>query len=85
MDVEYLYLYLVVSNYAVSATLIQKDSRDQKPLYYVSKALLKPETRYPQMENPILTLTTTATKLQSYCQSFKLVYMTEHPIRSCTI
>ena len=42
---ETLYLYLAVSDRAVSAVLIREEDRVQWPVYYVSKALLDAETR----------------------------------------
>ena len=41
---EKLYLYLLVSEEAVSAALIREDERIQWPIYYVSKRLLDAET-----------------------------------------
>ena len=34
-----LYLYLVVTNEAISAALVKEESRNQSPIYFVSKAL----------------------------------------------
>jgi len=42
---EELYMYLVVSNHAISAVLIRLEEDIQKPRYYVSKTLVDPETR----------------------------------------
>ena len=36
---EELYLYLAVSPYAVSSTLIREEGKVQKPVYYTSRAL----------------------------------------------
>lgn len=36
-------LILGISDYAVTTTLIREKSREQKPVYYISKALLKPD------------------------------------------
>lgn len=43
---EYLYLYLAISDCAVSASLIREDSGEQKLVYYISKAFLEPNIRY---------------------------------------
>ncbi|XP_058784412.1 uncharacterized protein LOC131659204 [Vicia villosa] len=40
---EILYLYLAVSNEAISAALIQEAEDGQKPVYFTSKALQRPE------------------------------------------
>lgn len=44
-------VYLVVFEVAVSAKLVREEKGTQSPIYYVSKALLKVETRYPYLEN----------------------------------
>ena len=36
---EELYLYLVVSPYVVSSTLVREEGKAQRPLYYTSKVL----------------------------------------------
>ena len=46
-----LYMYLVVPDYAVSVVLFRQTSKDgQKPVYYVSKALVDAETHYSQVK-----------------------------------
>lgn len=47
-DGKDLYLYLSVSDCAVSTALIREDLREQKPVFYMSKALLEPETGYQE-------------------------------------
>ena len=47
---EELYLYLVVSQAAVSATLVREEDESQRPIYFTSRALRGVEERYPQME-----------------------------------
>lgn len=46
---EYLYLYLTVSDVAVSSVLI-KDEHGQIPVYYTSRALHGAELRYPPLK-----------------------------------
>ena len=44
---EKLYMYLAVSEWAISAVLFRCPSpKEQKPIYYVSRALANVETRY---------------------------------------
>ena len=45
-----LYLYLAVSQAAVSATLVREEDGTQKPVYFISRALHGAEERYLQME-----------------------------------
>ncbi|RVW96504.1 hypothetical protein CK203_029636 [Vitis vinifera] len=48
---EKLYMYLAVSEWAISAVLFRCPSpKEQKPIYYVSRALADVETRYSKME-----------------------------------
>ena len=60
---ELLTLYLAVSDFATSATLIREWDRVQQPIYYCSRALRGAEERYPKMEKLILALVTTSRKL----------------------
>ncbi|KAI5329272.1 hypothetical protein L3X38_028669 [Prunus dulcis] len=50
---EDLYIYLAVSDSAVSSALIREELGAQHPVFYTSKALLDAETRYPKMEKLI--------------------------------
>ncbi|KAG7564974.1 Reverse transcriptase domain [Arabidopsis suecica] len=47
---EKLYLYVSVSKHAVSGVLVREDRGEQKPIYYISKSMTDPETRYTMME-----------------------------------
>ena len=63
---EELYLYLAVSHAAVSATLVRKEDRIQKPVYFTSRALHGAEERYPQMEKLAFALVIAARRLKPY-------------------
>ena len=62
-----LYLYLAVSNIAVSAALF-KECGDAKlrPVFFISKSLTNTETRYSNFEGATLALRTAAQKLRPY-------------------
>ncbi|RVW19458.1 hypothetical protein CK203_114600 [Vitis vinifera] len=48
---EKLYMYLAVSEWAISVVLFRCPSpKEQKPIYYVSRTLADVETRYSKME-----------------------------------
>ena len=79
---ERLFLYLGVSEQAVSAVLIREDNGTQLPVYYVSKALLDAESRYPLMEKLVLALVTAARKLRPYFQGHPITVYTSYPMRS---
>ena len=54
---EKLYMYLAVLDWAVSAVLFRCPThREQKPIYYVSRALADAETRYSKIEQTTLAL-----------------------------
>ena len=44
---EKLYLYLVVSEHAISAALVRGEKKQQQPVYYISKRLVDAENQYP--------------------------------------
>ena len=50
---EDLFMYLLVSNYVVSAVLL-RDQGVQHPVYYISKTLVNAETKYLPLENLVL-------------------------------
>ncbi|XP_052190043.1 uncharacterized protein LOC127799867 [Diospyros lotus] len=79
---EMLYLYLGVSDKAVSAVLIKKEGQVDRPVYYVSKVLQGPETRYPFTEKVALALLNASRKLRPYFQAHSISVLTDQPLRS---
>jgi hypothetical protein len=53
---EPLFLYLVVSNHAVSAVLVREFGQEQKPVFFVSKVMDEVELRYLPLEKAALAL-----------------------------
>jgi len=53
----------------------------QRPIYFVSKALQSPETRYQSLEKAALAVVFSARRLRHYFQSFTVVVMTDLPIQ----
>ncbi|XP_022852055.1 uncharacterized protein LOC111373710 [Olea europaea var. sylvestris] len=78
---ESLLLYLAVSGEAVSAFIVREEDDHQLPVYYVSKALLPTETRYPDMEKLALALITVSRKLRSYFQAHSIEVLTNFPLK----
>ena len=73
---EKLYMYLAVSEWVISAALFRCPSpKEQKPIYYVSRALADVETRYSKMELTTLALRSVAQKLCSYFQAHPVVVL----------
>nr|XP_027075928.1 uncharacterized protein LOC113699782 [Coffea arabica] len=78
---ETLILYLSACNEAVNAVLVGEDRGAQRPIYYVSRALQGPETRYTLAEKLVLALVHAARKLRPYFQAHSIVVMTDQPLR----
>ncbi|XP_028057519.1 uncharacterized protein LOC114261438 [Camellia sinensis] len=79
---EELYLYLAVSDHAMTAVLIQEVNKEQRLVYYVSKTLLDAETRYLPLEKLAYTLLIASRKLQHYFQGHTINVLTKFPFRS---
>ncbi|RVW32666.1 Pol polyprotein [Vitis vinifera] len=76
-------MYLAVSEWAISAVLFRCPSpKEQKPVYYVSRALADVETRYSKMELTALALRSAAQKLRPYFQAHPVIVLTDQPLRS---
>ncbi|GKV12323.1 hypothetical protein SLEP1_g23482 [Rubroshorea leprosula] len=81
MKGEILYLYLGISDAAVSSVLIREADKQQKPVYYASRVLQGAELRYSTAEKAALTVVTTARKLRPYFQAHPIVVLTDQPLR----
>ena len=78
-----MYIYLAVSEWAISAALFRRPSpKEQKPIYYVSKALADVETKYSKMELTTLALRSAAHKLRPYFQAYPMVVLIDQPLRN---
>ena len=73
------FVYLAVSEHAMSAILVREDEGTQLPVYYVSKALLNVESQYSQLKKLSLSLITVAQKLKLYFQSHPVTVLTSFP------
>ena len=78
---ETLFIYLAVSEVTVSSVLIKEERSTQRAVYYVSKSMTNPETRYPKIEKLALCLIVTARKLRPYFQSHPITVLTDQPLR----
>ena len=75
-------LYIAVSSTAVSSVLIREDRGEQKPIFYTSKRMTDPETRYPTLEKMALAVITSARKLRPFFQSHTIEVLTNQPLRT---
>ena len=78
---ETLYLYISASQLAISTVLVKEKDQAQHPIYFVSRALQGPETRYTPLERLILALVHAARRLRPHFQEHTIVLLTNYPIR----
>ena len=80
---EKLYMYLAVSEWAISVVLFRCPSpKEQKPIYYINRALADVKTRYSKMELTTLALRSAAQKLRPYFQAHPTVVQTNQLLRN---
>ena len=79
---EMLYIYLAVTDHVVSTVLLRLDQGFQKPIFYVSKALVEEETRYLPLEKVALAIIHAVQRLLHYFQAHMVVVLTEHPLQA---
>ena len=78
---EPLFLYLAVSDHAVSAVLVRELGQEQKPIFFVSKAMDETELRYLPLEKATLALLHAAKKLPHYFQSSTVTILSDLPLK----
>ena len=78
---EKLYLYIEVSQAAVSAALVRDEGGSQRPVYFISRAFQGAEERYPRMEKLAFALITAARKLKPYFQAHTIIILTDQPLK----
>ena len=78
---EDLFMYLSVSEHAVS-TMLLRDPEVQEPVYYISKTLVDTETRYLPVEKLMLALGHATRKLPHYFQAHTVFVLTKYPLQS---
>ena len=81
MPEEELYLYIAVSQAAVSAALVRGKGGFQRPVYFISRAFRGAEERYLWMEKLAFALITVARKLKPYFQAHTIVVLTDQPLK----
>ena len=78
---EDLFMYLLVSDHAVSAVLL-RDQGVQHLVYYISKTFVNAETRYLPLEKLVLALVHATRKLPHYFQAHIVYVLTRYPLQS---
>jgi len=74
-------LYFAVTEWVISSVLVQEQDQVQRPIYFVSKALQGPESRYQSLEKAALAVVFSSRRLRHYFHSFTVVVMTNLPIQ----
>ncbi|RDX92560.1 Retrovirus-related Pol polyprotein from transposon opus, partial [Mucuna pruriens] len=75
-----IYVYISIFDNVVSLVIIQEGEGEQRPIYYISKALQGAEQRYQKIEKVTLTIIVASKKLRPYFQSHPMVCRTNLPI-----
>uniref|UniRef100_A0A2N9HTD2 Integrase catalytic domain-containing protein n=1 Tax=Fagus sylvatica TaxID=28930 RepID=A0A2N9HTD2_FAGSY len=78
---EPLFLYLAISEHAVSVVLVQETHEGQKPIFFVSKTMNEMESRYLPFEKAALALIQAAKKLSHYFQASTVTVLTDLPLK----
>ncbi|XP_027911521.1 uncharacterized protein LOC114170230 [Vigna unguiculata] len=65
-----LIVYIAASTNAVSSALVQERDNTQQPIYFTSRILQDPETRYQMVEKVALAIITAARRLRPYFQIY---------------
>ena len=79
---EDLYMYLAVSDHAMSVVLLRYQEKIQRSVYYISKMLVDVETRYLPLEKMVLALVRATRKLPHYFQAHTVWVLTEYTLLS---
>ena len=78
---EDLFMYLAVSEVAVSAVLFREENKKQRPVFYVSRMLLDAKSQYSAIEKMVLALVNAKKKLRHYFETHPITVITNFPIK----
>ena len=78
---EDLFIYLAVSEVAVSAVLFREENKKQRYVFYVIIMLLDAETRYSAVEKMVLALVNVKKKLCHYFETHSIIVIIDFPIK----
>ena len=78
---EILYVYLSVTEKAVSGVLVREDNNLQSHVYYVSKSLVDAKTKYSSLEKLVLALAVMSVKLRHYFEAHKIRVKMNYPLK----
>ena len=75
-----LLVYITATDHTISVALLQDVSGTQHTVYFVSRTLQDPETRYQMVEKLALSLVHAAYRLCPYFQNHNIIVKTDYPI-----
>ena len=78
---EDLFIYLAVSEVAVSVVLLCEENKKQRPVFYMSRMLLDAETYCSAVDKMVLALVNTKKKLRHYFETHLITVITDFPIK----
>ncbi|XP_057251740.1 uncharacterized protein LOC130591823 [Beta vulgaris subsp. vulgaris] len=78
---ETLFIYLAVSEYALSAVLVAEREGTQHPVYFISHAFRGAEAKYSEVEKMVFALVMASRKLKPYFQAHQIKVLTGQPLR----
>ncbi|KAK9067241.1 hypothetical protein SSX86_014567 [Deinandra increscens subsp. villosa] len=78
---EEVILYLAVGEKVLSSVLCAERRDKQIPMYFVSRTMADPETRYSKLEKLLLALVHTTRRLRRYFQAYRVCVLTNYPLR----
>ena len=78
---EDLFMYLAVSEVAVSVVLFREENKKQRPVFYVSKILLNVETHYSAVKKMVLALVNAKKKLRHYFETHPITMIIDFSIK----
>jgi len=76
-----LLVYITATDHTVTAALVQDVEGTQHPIYFVSRTLQDPGTRYQMVEKLALSLVHAARRLRPYLQNHNITVKTDYPIQ----
>jgi len=76
-----LLVYITATDHTVSAAFVQEIEGTQHPIYFVSKTLQDPETRYQMVEKLALSLVHAARRLRPYFRNHSITVKIDYPIQ----
>ena len=76
-----LLIYITATDHTISVALVQDVTGTQHLVYFVSRTLQDPKTRYQMVEKLALSLVHAARRLRPYIQNHNIIVKTDYPIQ----